>query len=91
MEAASKFAIAVVPGKRTVGSVRNLIGALGKRTDHRLPRLITRDEYKPYRRVLLEVYGVVHLRQRRSPAMAESLTDRIWSVRDLCCRQASPP
>jgi len=29
--------------------------------------------------------------QRRSPAMAESLTDRIWSVRDLCCRQASPP
>jgi len=215
LEAASKFAIAVVPGKRTVGSVRKLIGELGERTDHRLPRLITSDEYKPYRRVLLEVYGIVHLRQRchrrgrppgpvrrvpdglvyatvhkhrrkgrgvrtsierifgsaeqldraladspvsakvniafveryngtdrhlnsrkgrkvyrfskdpglheamthyaqtiynfcrpnralrvrqsddrwqrRSPAMAESLTDRIWSVRDLCCRQASPP
>lgn len=65
MEAQSKFAIAVVPGKRRLGSVRKLIGELAQRTDHQLPRLITSDEYKPYRRVLLEVYGVPKPRRRR--------------------------
>lgn len=58
MEAQSKFAVAVVPGKRTLASVRKLIGELAQRTDRQLPRLITSDEYKPYRRVLLEVFGV---------------------------------
>jgi IS1 family transposase len=65
LEAVSKFALAVVSGKRTLGSVRRLIGELAERTDHRLPRLITSDEYKPYRRVLLEVYGVAQPRRRR--------------------------
>lgn len=65
LEAESKFAIAVVPGKRTLESVRQQIGELADRTDHRLARLITSDEYKPYRRVLLEVYGVATPRRRR--------------------------
>ena len=65
LEAQSKFAIAVVAGKRTLESVRKQIGELAERTDHRLPRLITSDEYKPYRRVLLEVYGVAKPRRRR--------------------------
>ena len=67
LEAQSKFAIAVVGGKRTLGAVRRQIGELAERTDHRLPRLISSDEYKPYRRVLLEVYGVATPRQRRGP------------------------
>ena len=65
LDAETKFAIAVVPGKRTLESVRKQIGELAERTDHRLPRLITSDEYKPYRRVLLEVYGVAKPRRRR--------------------------
>lgn len=64
MEAQSKFALVVVPGKRTLGSVRKLIGELAQRTDRQLPRLITSDEYKPYRRVLLEVYGLCQPRRR---------------------------
>ena len=64
-EAQSKFAIAVVAGKRTLELVRRQIGELGERTDRCLPRLITSDEYKPYRRVLLEIYGVATPRRRR--------------------------
>lgn len=65
MEAESKFAIVMVPDRRTLDSVRRQLGELAQRTDHRLPRLITSDEYKPYRRVLLEVYGVATPRRRR--------------------------
>ena len=65
MEAQSKFAVVVLPGKRTLESVRQTISELAERTDGRLPRLITSDEYKPYRRVLLEVYGVPTPRRRR--------------------------
>jgi len=65
LEAQSKFAIVVVPGKRTLDSVRQQIGELADRTDHRLARLITSDQYKPYRRALLEVYGVPTPRRRR--------------------------
>jgi hypothetical protein len=65
LEAQSKFAIAMVSDRRTLDSVRRQIGELAQRTDHRLPRLITSDEYKPYRRVLLEVYGVSVPRRRR--------------------------
>jgi hypothetical protein len=65
LEAETKFAVAVVAGKRTVESVRKQIGELAERTDGELPRLVTSDEYKPYRRVLLEVYGQSKPRRRR--------------------------
>ena len=65
VEVESKFALVVVVGKRTLESVRKQIGELAQRTDHRLPRLITSDEYAPYRRALLEVYGVAKPRRRR--------------------------
>jgi hypothetical protein len=64
LEVESKFALVVVVGKRTLESVRKQIGELAQRTDHRLPRLITSDEYAPYRRALLEVYGVAKPRRR---------------------------
>src|SRR5271169_15766 len=57
LNAETKFAVAVVSGKRTLAKVRQQVGELARRSDYRLPRLITSDEYKPYRRVLLEVYG----------------------------------
>jgi hypothetical protein len=65
LEAESKLAIVVLPGKRTLDSVRAQIGELAQRTDYVLPRLITSDEYKPYSRVLLEVYGTPKPRRRR--------------------------
>ena len=57
LEAQSKFAVAVVSGPRTLQSTRALIGELAQRTDHQTSMLLTSDEYKPYRRALLEVYG----------------------------------
>lgn len=65
LEAETKFAVAVVTGKRTLEKVRQQVGELAERSDHRRPRLFTSDEYKPYRRVLLEVYGESQPRPRR--------------------------
>jgi hypothetical protein len=59
LDADSKFAIAVVADRRNLPSVRRLIGEMAQRTGHRLPRLITSDQYELYRTVLLEEYGVV--------------------------------
>ena len=68
LEAQTKFAIAVVPAKRTLASVRQLIGELARRTQHQCDLFITSDEYKPYRRVLLEVYGLSKPRRRKPGA-----------------------
>ena len=65
LESGTKFAVAVVPGKRTLDSVRRLIGELAWRTDHQASMFVSSDEYKPYRRVLLEVYGQSRPRRRR--------------------------
>jgi IS1 family transposase len=65
VEAVSKFAIAVIPDKRGLKSVRKLVGELAERSDHGLPELITSDEYKPYKRALLETYGEAISRRRR--------------------------
>ena len=65
MEAQTKFAVVVSTGRRTLESVRRQIGELAERTDHQLPKLITSDEYQPYRRGLLEQYGLPTPRRRR--------------------------
>jgi hypothetical protein len=65
LEAQTKFVLVVTPGKRTLDLVRRQIGELARRTDGRPPRLITSDEYAPYRRALVETYGVPHPRRRR--------------------------
>ena len=44
-------------GKRTGRLVRQLVQATRDRTGHRLMRLITTDEYKPYRHEILDAYG----------------------------------
>jgi len=53
----TKLAVAVVPGKRGVANIRRAVKDFAGRTNGVPPELITSDAYKPYRDVLLEVYG----------------------------------
>jgi len=62
----TKLAISVVAGKRGVASVRRAVREFAARTDKRVPQLVTTDGYKPYRDVLLEVYGKPVEAPRRS-------------------------
>lgn len=48
----------VVPGKRTQRQVRTLIQAAQARTEGRMMRLLTSDEYKAYRTEILSAYGI---------------------------------
>lgn len=53
----TKLAVTVVPGKRGVANIRCAVKDFASRTNGVVPELITSDAYKPYRGVLLEVYG----------------------------------
>ena len=57
MDVETKFAVTVVPGKRGAKSIRQAVRDFADRTDGVPPELVTTDFYKPYRDVLLEVYG----------------------------------
>lgn len=52
-----RLVVSVVPGKRTVEKVEALVADFKERTGGRTMNLITSDEYKPYRRAILKVYG----------------------------------
>lgn len=52
-----RLVIDVVCGKRTAKRVRQLVKAAHQRTGRRLPRLITTDEYRPYKQAILEAWG----------------------------------
>lgn len=56
-DAEAKLAVTVVPGKRGVANIRRTVKDFASRTNGVPPELITSDAYKPYRDVLLEVYG----------------------------------
>lgn len=58
-----RLVLQVVPGKRTARHVRQVVQATKRRTGGRLPRLITSDEYRPYREAILSAYG------RREPVV----------------------
>lgn len=58
LDSEHRLVLAVVAGKRTEENTRRLIGELKRRTGGKPPRLILSDEYRPYRTVLLEAYGV---------------------------------
>lgn len=60
-----KLVVSVVPGKRTRANVRGLVEDFHRRTRGRVMRLITSDEYKPYREAVLETYGETYPRRRR--------------------------
>ncbi len=59
-----RLVVSVVPGKRTVKNVEALIQDFKERTKGRLMNLITSDEYKPYRQVILKAYGEETVPQR---------------------------
>jgi len=57
LEAETKLCISLVVGPRTAENTGKLVKDLAERTNHVIPRLITTDEYKPYREKILEEYG----------------------------------
>jgi len=52
-----RLVLSVVPGKRTVKNVEQLVQDFKQRTGGRMMRLITSDEYRPYKTVILKAYG----------------------------------
>lgn len=52
-----RLVIAVVPGERTAENAGKAVGEFRKRTDDNKIRLITSDEYRPYRTAILNIYG----------------------------------
>jgi IS1 family transposase len=52
-----RLVVTVVAGKRTVQNTQALIEDFKKRTGGRRMRLITTDEYLPYRDAILKTYG----------------------------------
>jgi IS1 family transposase len=60
-----KLVVSLVPGKRTRANVRRLVQDFHRRTGGRLVRLMTSDEYKPYREAILQTYGEPYPRQRK--------------------------
>jgi IS1 family transposase len=61
----NKLVVSVVPGKRTEGNVKRLVRDFARRTEGRLMRLMTSDEYSAYREAILQAYGEPYARRRR--------------------------
>lgn len=57
LDAEHKLVVAVVPGKRTVGSTEALVGEFRRRTGGRLMNLMTSDDYPAYETAILHAYG----------------------------------
>jgi IS1 family transposase len=60
-----KLALSLVCGKRTRKNVHTLVADVHRRTEGRMMRLITSDEYTPYREAILRYYGESYRRRRR--------------------------
>jgi IS1 family transposase len=52
-----RLVVSVVPGKRTAENVQELVQDFRRRTEGRIPNLITTDEYAAYETAILEAYG----------------------------------
>lgn len=63
-----RLVVRVVPGKRTSEKVRHLIQDFKKRTDGRLMKLITTDEYPVYETEILQAYGETIVPKRTGKA-----------------------
>ena len=57
LDAPHKLVLAVVNGKRTIKNTKKLVRLTAQRLQNRIPRLITSDEYKPYKTAILESFG----------------------------------
>jgi hypothetical protein len=56
-DAEHKLVLQVVNGKRTVKNTRKLVRLTAQRLQGKPPRLMTSDEYKPYKMAILETFG----------------------------------
>jgi hypothetical protein len=52
-----KLVLEVVNGKRTEANTERLVRNTAKRLKNKAPRLITSDEYKPYKKAILKAFG----------------------------------
>jgi len=57
LDAEHKLVLDVVNGKRTVKNTKQLVENTARRLNDKPPRLITSDEYKPYKQAILESFG----------------------------------
>ena len=57
IDAEHRLVLCTVPGKRSAEHVQELVDDVRRRTGGRVPRLITTDEYAPYRQAILNAYG----------------------------------
>ena len=58
MDAQTKLAVSLVIGPRSHANATALWNDFAQRTDHRLPELITTDEYRVYAGAILTTYGI---------------------------------
>lgn len=81
-----QLVLSLVTGKRTKAQVNELVSDFRRRTRGRPMRLITSDEYKPYKDALLRAYGEKKPPRRRSrgdrkpPPRREPLQDLLYVV-----------
>jgi IS1 family transposase len=64
LDAETKLVLSVVNGKRTVKNTKTLVQDVAKRLQNKPPRLMTSDEYKPYKSAILEAFGDKHVPKR---------------------------
>jgi IS1 family transposase len=64
LDAPHKLVLQVVNGKRTLKNTRTLLRLTAKRLQNRVPRLMTSDEYKPYKTAILETFGKKRMPKR---------------------------
>ncbi len=57
VDAEHRLVLATVPGQRSAEHVQALVDDVKRRMGGRVPRLITADEYAPYRQAILNAYG----------------------------------
>jgi IS1 family transposase len=57
LDAEHKLVLEVVNGKRTVENTKELVNNTAERLQNKTPRLITSDEYPPYKQAILEAFG----------------------------------
>ena len=62
LDAENKLVLEVVNGKRTEENTELLVQKTAERLNFKPPRLITSDEYKPYKKAILKAFG-----EKRTP------------------------
>jgi IS1 family transposase len=64
LDAENKLVLEVVNGKRTEKNTELLVRNTAKRLKNKPPRLMTSDEYKPYKKAILKAFGEKRLPKR---------------------------